>query len=85
MNKNEIHISDAELDALAATAALGDFTVEEVVAAAVWAFAEQDSEFREYFVQRVLYERREATPRPRRRRLKEMLHGLARRFFPALG
>jgi hypothetical protein len=82
MSKHRIHISDAEMEALAVTAALGRYAVEDLVGAAVWVFAQQDESFKEQFI-RERWFHRHASPRatrPWRQILQEKIHGLARRI-----
>jgi hypothetical protein len=87
MSANQIHLSDAEMQALAATAAVGNFAVEDVVGAAAWAFAQQDEEFKKDYVRANWLQPPAGplNPRPRHQTLKEKLHGLARRFCSVLG
>jgi hypothetical protein len=73
------------MQVLAATAALGDFAVEDLVGAAAWAFAGQDEDFKEYYIRAICFQGLAARPRPRRRSLREKLHDLARRFVSIFG
>jgi hypothetical protein len=87
MTKNHIHISDAEMEALTATAALGNIAVDDLVCAAAWAFAQQEEDFKESYTRARWFEDH-ASPletRPRHQTLKEKLHGLARRLFSVFG
>jgi hypothetical protein len=87
MCANQIHISDAEMQALAATAAVGDFAVEDLVGAAAWAFAQQDEDFKKDYVRADLLQPH-ASPlntRSPHQTLKEKLYGLARRFCSIFG
>jgi hypothetical protein len=87
MSRNQIHISDAEMEALTATAALGHFAVEELVGAAAWAFGQQERTFQEHLIRgRWLYDPASADEtRPRRQTLKEKFYALARRLFSLFG
>jgi hypothetical protein len=75
------------MEVLATTAALGSFAVEDLVGAAAWAFAGQDDDFKEYYIRAICFRGPAAPrrPRPRRRSLREKLHGLARRFVSLFG
>jgi hypothetical protein len=87
MSANQIHISDAEMQALAATAAVGDFAVEDLVGAAAWAFAQQDADFKKDYVRANLLQAyaRPLNTRSPHQPLKEKLYGLARRFCSLFG
>jgi hypothetical protein len=87
VNKHEVHVSDSDMEALATTAALGNFAVEDLVGAAAWAFAGQDEDFKEYYIRTICFQGSAAPPRPlpRRRSLREKLHGLARRLVSVFG
>jgi hypothetical protein len=50
VHKNQIHVSDSEMEALATTAAVGGFAVEEAVGAAIGAFAGQEEAFKENYL-----------------------------------
>jgi hypothetical protein len=70
---------------LAATAALGNLAVQDLVGVAVWAFASQDEQFKQFYVREVSFARRPGPPGARRPSLKEKLHDLARRILSAFG
>jgi len=53
MTQKEIHISDAEMEVLASTAAMGNLTLEEVMGTAAWMFAQQDEGFKVYYLRKI--------------------------------
>ena len=87
MHKDQIHISDAEMDALATTAAAGNFAVEDLVGAAIWAFSEQEEGFKEDYI-RATWLEPGASPlvtRPGHQLVEGKLRALAHRFFSIFG
>jgi hypothetical protein len=82
MRKNLIYISDAEMQALAVTAAMGNFGLEELVGTAAWALARREEALRDACIRAFLYQNH--VPRPakpaRGKTIWERLHGLARRI-----
>jgi len=87
MKMYPLAISEAEMGALAATAWLGNFSAEDLLAAAAWAFAQQDETFQQHHT-RDRWLRDPAGPgetRPRRQTLKETFYGLVRRVYSLFG
>jgi hypothetical protein len=82
VHKNLIYVSDAEMQALAETASVGQFGLEHLVGTAAWVMAHHDQSLRDSCVRAFMYQNsaaRPATP-ARRKTVKEKLHGLARRI-----
>ena len=80
VRKNVIYLSDDQLQALAVTAAAGNFSLEDLVAVAAWAFAREEESFKNYYIREVWCKNASLRPETRQRRssMKEKLHGLAR-------
>ena len=87
MTENQLYVSESEMGALAATAWLGNFSAEDLVTTAAWAFAQQDETFKQHHTrERCLRDpARQRATRPRRRTLKETLHELVRRVYSLFG
>jgi hypothetical protein len=65
MTQNQIHIPAAEMEVLARTAALGDFTLEDLVGAAAWAFEQHEDNFKNYYVRGLWLDGDSGAPRNR--------------------
>jgi hypothetical protein len=64
MTLKEIHIPGAEMEVLVSMAAMGNYTLEELIGAAAWTLADQDERFKEYYLRKMWFQGSSALPRP---------------------
>jgi hypothetical protein len=69
----EIHICGPEMEVLVSTAAMGNYTLGELIAAAAWTFANQDDHFKKYYLRKVWFLRGPSLPQPQYQSPKEKI------------
>ena len=82
-----IHVSEGTFSALLETSeAVGGVDLEQVIAAAVRGFSQQEKEFKHWFIgDYVLGGRSNPGPEERKPHRRSRFHEMARRFLAALG